>query len=181
MSLIFLASCSSIFSPVGDKTQTVSSKCMDCDNSRNYYKAYGSAELLSQPRAEMATISQAKTFARSEMNKMISTKAMDIVGGIRKTRTENGDQKLEENLVEVINQSALNMLENTETDCIETKIVSKKKDRGSKQYIVTKVCLKMSKKEFAKNLYSSQKELFSNIDINYETLELIITGEVKDK
>ena len=37
------------------------------------------------------------------------------------------------------------------------------------------------KTNFAKNLYSSQKELFSNIDINYETLELIITGEVKDK
>ena len=178
---VFISSCSSIFSPVGDKTQNVSSKCMDCDTNKKYYKSYGSAELLSQPRAEMATVSQAKTFARSEMNKMISTIAIDIVGGIRKTMTVKGDQKLEENLVETISQSALNMLENTETDCIETKIVSRKKDRGKNQYIVTKVCIKMSKKEFAKNLYSSSKELFTDIKIDQETLEVIISAQVRDK
>ena len=178
---VFISSCSSIFSPVGDKTQNISSKCMDCDNSRNYYKAYGVAEIESQPRAEMATISQAKTFARSEMNKMISTRAMDIAAALRKTSTKNGDQKLEENVVELIEQNALNMLEETETDCIETKIVKRKKNNASKQYIVAKVCLKMSKKDFAKNLYSSGKEIFTKLDINYETLEMTISGGIKDK
>lgn len=176
-----ISSCSSVFSPVGNKTQKVKSKCMDCDNNRNYYRAYGVAEILSQPRAEMASISQAKTFARSEMNKMISTIAIDVAAGLRKTKSENGDQQLEENMVELIEQTALNMLQDTETDCIETEIVSKKGNKGAKQYVVTKVCLKMSKEEFAKNLYSSGKEIFTKLGINSETLEIKISGGVRDK
>ena len=154
---------------------------MDCDNTRRYYRAYGVAELLSQPRAEMATISQAKTFARSEMSKMISSRALDVMSGLTKTKTENGEQKLQQNILELIEQTSLNMLEDTETHCIETQITSRKGDKGSKKYIVTKVCLQMSKETFSKSLYSAGKEVFTNLNIDYETLEIKMSGGIRDK
>ena len=84
--LLIIASCSSVFSPVGDKTTDLNTKCDNCSHTRNYYKAYGEAEIVSGPRVKMAAISQARTYARNELVKMLGTEGMNIAAQIAETK-----------------------------------------------------------------------------------------------
>ena len=65
--MLLLISCGSTSSVVGNKTKKINTKCDNCTNNRQYFKAYGEAEIISGPRVKMAAISQARTFARNEM------------------------------------------------------------------------------------------------------------------
>ena len=158
--LIIISSCSSVFSPVGDKTTNLNTKCDNCSTTRNYYKSYGEAEIISGPRVKMAAISQARTFARNEMVKMLGTEGMSIAAQIAETKTnvtqKGSNQTFKENLTQAFKQQAYAMLENTEDDCLETKLV--KKSRKGQEYVVATVCIQMSKKEYADNVYKENKE-----------------------
>jgi hypothetical protein len=181
--LLIIASCSSVFSPVGDKTTNLNTKCDNCSNTRNYYKAYGEAEIVSGPRVKMAAISQARTYARNELVKMLGTEGMNIAAQIAKTTTnvnqKGSDQTFKENMTQVFKEQAYAMLENTEDDCLETKLV--KKSRKGQEYVVATVCIQMSKKEFADNVYRQNKEMFSTANIDYDSFSIILSGSVVDK
>ena len=181
--LLIIASCSSVFSPVGDKTTDLNTKCDNCSHTRNYYKAYGEAEIVSGPRVKMAAISQARTYARNELVKMLGTEGMNIAAQIAKTTTnvnqKGSDQTFKENMTQVFKEQAYAMLENTEDDCLETKLV--KKSRKGQEYVVATVCIQMSKKEFADNVYRQNKEMFSTANIDYDSFSIILSGSVVDK
>ena len=181
--LIIISSCSSVFSPVGDKTTNLNTKCDNCSTTRNYYKSYGEAEIISGPRVKMAVISQARTFARNEMVKMLGTEGMSIAAQIAETKTnvtqKGSNQTFKENLTQAFKQQAYAMLENTEDDCLETKLV--KKSRKGQEYVVATVCIQMSKKEYADNVYKENKEMLSSASIDYDTFSIILSGSVKDK
>ena len=181
--LIIISSCSSVFSPVGDKTTNLNTKCDNCSTTRNYYKSYGEAEIISGPRVKMAAISQARTFAKNEMVKMLGTEGMSIAAQIAETKTnvtqKGSNQTFKENLTQAFKQQAYAMLENTEDDCLETKLV--KKSRKGQEYVVATVCIQMSKKEYADNVYKENKEMLSSASIDYDTFSIILSGSVKDK
>ena len=181
--LLIIASCSSVFSPVGDKTTDLNTKCDNCSNTRNYYKAYGEAEIVSGPRVKMAAISQARTYARNELVKMLGTEGMNIAAQIAETKTnvnqKGSDQTFKENMTQAFKEQAYAMLENTEDDCLETKLV--KKSRKGQEYVVATVCIQMSKKEFADNVYRQNKEMFSTANIDYDSFSIILSGSVVDK
>jgi putative lipoic acid-binding regulatory protein len=181
--LLIIASCSSVFSPVGDKTTNLNTKCDNCSNTRNYYKAYGEAEIVSGPRVKMAAISQARTYARNELVKMLGTEGMNIAAQIAETKTnvnqKGSDQTFKENMTQAFKEQAYAMLENTEDDCLETKLV--KKSRKGQEYVVATVCIQMSKKEFADNVYRQNKEMFSTANIDYDSFSIILSGSVVDK
>ena len=181
--MIAISSCRSVFSPVGDKTTNLNTKCDNCSNTRNYYKAYGEAEIISGPRVKMQAISQAREFARNELIKMLGTEGMSIAAQIAETKTNNNqkgsDQTFKENFTSVFKQQAYAMLENTEDDCLETKLV--KKNRKGQEYVVATVCIQMSKKEYADNIYRDNKEMFSNAKIDYNTFSIILSGSVVDE
>ena len=181
--MIAISSCRSVFSPVGDKTTNLNTKCDNCSNTRNYYKAYGEAEIISGPRVKMQAISQAREFARNELIKMLGTEGMSIAAQIAETKTNNNqkgsDQTFKENFTSVFKQQAYAMLENTEDDCLETKLV--KKSRKGQEYVVATVCIQMSKKEYADNIYRDNKEMFSNAKIDYNTFSIILSGSVVDE
>ena len=181
--LLIIASCSSVFSPVGDKTTNLNTKCDNCSNTRNYYKAYGVAEIVSAPRVKMAAISQARTYARNELVKMLGTEGMNIAAQIAETKTnvnqKGSDQTFKENMTQAFKEQAYAMLENTEDDCLETKLV--KKSRKGQEYVVATVCIQMSKKEFADNVYRQNKEMFSTANIDYDSFSIILSGSVVDK
>jgi len=183
MLMIALSSCSSVFSPVGDKTTNLNTKCDNCSNTRNYYKAYGEAEIISGPRVKMAAISQARSFARNEMVKMLGTEGMSIAAQIAETKTnvnkKGSDQTFQENMTQAFKEQSYAMLENTEDDCLETKLV--KKSRKGQEYVVATVCIQMSKKEYADNVYRDNKEMFSYAEIDYNTFSIILSGSVVDK
>lgn len=181
--LLIIASCSSVFSPVGDKTTDINTKCDNCSHTRNYYKAYGEAEIVSGPRVKMAAISQARTYARNELVKMLGTEGMNIAAQIAETKTnvnqKGSDQTFKENMTQAFKEQAYAMLENTEDDCLETKLV--KKSRKGQEYVVATVCIQMSKKEFADNVYRQNKEMFSTANIDYDSFSIILSGSVVDK
>jgi putative lipoic acid-binding regulatory protein len=181
--LLIIASCSSVFSPVGDKTTDLNTKCDNCSHTRNYYKAYGEAEIVSGPRVKMAAISQARTYARNELVKMLGTEGMNIAAQIAETKTnvnqKGSDQTFKENMTQAFKEQAYAMLENTEDDCLETKLV--KKSRKGQEYVVATVCIQMSKKEFADNVYRQNKEMFSTANIDYDSFSIILSGSVVDK
>ena len=181
--LATITSCSSVFSPVGDKTTNLNTKCDNCSNTRNYYKQYGEAEIISGPRVKMQAISQAREFARNELIKMLGTEGMSIAAQIAETKTNNNqkgsNQTFKENFTSVFKQQAYAMLENTEDDCLETKLV--KKSRKGQEYVVATVCIQMSKKEFADNIYRDNKKMFSNAKIDNNTFSIILSGSVVDK
>jgi len=181
--LATVTSCSSVFSPVGDKTTNLNTKCDNCSNTRNYYKAYGEAEIISGPRVKMQAISQARQFARDELIKMLGTEGMSIAAQIAETKTNNNqkgsNQTFKENFTSVFKQQAYAMIENTEDDCLETKLV--KKSRKGQEYVVATVCIQMSKKEFADNIYRDNKKMFSNAKIDNNTFSIILSGSVVDK
>jgi len=181
--IIIISSCSSVFSPVGDKTTNLNTKCDNCSNTRNYYKSYGEAEIIAGPRVKMAAISQARTFARNEMVQMLGTEGMSIAAQIAETKTnvtqKGSTQTFKENLTQAFKQQAYAMLENTEDDCLETKLV--KKSRKGQEYVVATVCIQMSKKEYADNVYRQNKEMLSSANIDYDTFSIILSGSVKDK
>jgi len=180
--LLGILSCNSVFSPVGDKTTNLNTKCDNCSNTRNYYKAYGEAEIISGPRVKMQAISQARAYARNEMIKMLGTEGMSIAAQVAETKT-NVNQKgsnmtFKENFTSVFKQQSYAMLENTEDDCLETKLV--KKSRKGQEYVVATVCIQMSKKDFADNMYRDNKEMFSSAKIDYNTLSIILEGRLVD-
>ena len=181
--LTTIASCSSVFSPVGDKTTNLNTKCDNCSNTRNFYKSYGEAEIISGPRVKMAVISQARSFARNEMVKMLGTEGMSIAAQIAETKTKvnqkGSDQTFKENMTQAFKEQAYAMLENTEDDCLETKLV--KKSKKGQEYVVATVCIKMSKKEYADNVYRENKKMLSNASIDYETFSIILSGSVVEK
>ncbi len=175
-----LGSCSSVFSPVGDKTTNLNTGCDNCSNTRKYFKSYGEAEIISGPRVKMQAISQARTFARNELVKQIGTEGMSIAAQISQTVTEGQNQTFKENLTSGFKEQAYAMLENTEDDCLETKLVRKRK-KGGEEWVVATVCIKMSKKEFANNVYRENKKMLSGAKIDYEKFEIMLSGEVVDK
>ena len=183
MLMIAFSSCSSVFSPVGDKTTNLNTKCDNCSNTRNYYKAYGEAEIISGPRVKMQAMSQARAFARNEMIKNLGTEGMNVSAQMAQTKTsvnKNGsNQTLKEGMTEAFKQQAFAMLENTEDDCLETKLV--RKGRKGQEYVVVTVCIKMSKKDYADNVYRDNKEMFSNAKIDYKTFSIALSGSVVDK
>jgi len=176
-------SCSSVFSPVGDKTIKLNTKCDNCSDTRNYWKSYGEAEIVSGPRVKMQTIAQARKFARDELISQLGTEGMNIAAQIAETKTnvnqKGSNQTFKENFTSVFKQQAYAMVENTPDDCLETQLV--KKSRKGQEYVVTTVCIKMSKKEFADNIYRDNKEMFSNAKIDYNTFSIILSGSVVDE
>tara|TARA_B100001758_G_C18335250_1_gene571196 strand:+ start:37 stop:657 length:621 start_codon:yes stop_codon:yes gene_type:complete len=179
--ILFLSSCGSIFSVVGNKEKNIKTKCDNCFTTNKYYKSYGEAELKAGPRVKMAAISQARTYARNEMVKMLGTEGMSIAAQIAETKTQNNNTNFKENLTEAFLQQAYAMLENTEDVCLETKLSTKKGKLGKTEYVVANVCVQMSKKEYADNVYRENKEMFSNAQIDYETYSIILSGRVQDK
>ena len=178
--MLVLGSCSSVFSPVGDQTTNLNTGCDKCSDTRNYYKSYGEAEIISGPRVKMQTISQARTFARNELIKKIGTEGMSIAAQIAQTVTEGQSQSFKENLTSSFKEQAYAMLNYTEDDCLETKLVRKRK-KGGEEYVVATVCIKMSKKEFANNVYRENKKMLSGAKIDYDKFEIILSGDVVDK
>lgn len=179
--LIFLSSCGSIFSVVGNKEKKISTKCDNCFTTNKYYKSYGVTEIKAGPRVKMAAISQARTYARNEMVKMLGTEGMSIAAQIAETKTQNNNTNFKENLTEAFLQQAYAMLENTEDACLETQVSTKKGKLGKTEYVVATVCIQMSKKEYADNVYRENKEMFSSAEIDYETFSVILSGRVQDK
>jgi hypothetical protein len=173
------ASCSSVFSPVGDKAIDLNTKCDNCSDTRNFYKEYGEAEIVSGPRVKMAAISQARTYARNEMVKKLGTEGMNIAAQMSETKTNSATTKFKENLVQCFKEQAFAMLENTSDDCLETKLV--KKSRKGQEYVVATVCIKMSKKEYADNTYRENKKMLSSAGIDYNTFNIMLSGSVVDK
>ena len=60
-------------------------------------------------------------------------------------------------------------------------MVTKRDKKGKNEYVVANVCIEMSKKNYADNVYRENKEMFSNADIDYETFSIILSGRVQDK
>ena len=178
--VLLLSSCGSIYSNLGNDTKKITSKCTDCFPTRNYYKSYGEAEIVSGPRVTMATISQARTSARNEMVKMLGTEGMSIAAQIQETKTNNDDMPFRQNMTEAFKEQAYAMLQNTEEDCIETRTINYKGKKGQ-EFVKTTVCIKMSKKEYADNIYRKNKEMFSKADIDYNTFSIMLSGSVEDK
>ena len=184
--LATITSCSSVFSPVGNETTKIGSKCLDCTNSRKMFRSYGTAEIISGPNSEMRAISQARLSARDEMIKNLGTEGMSIAAQIAKTKSENSSQKgstqsLQVTVNEAFKQQAYAMVENTDDYCIDPRIVRKGKKKQEQEYVVVKVCIEMSKKEYLENTYRDNKEMFSNASIDFETMEVILSGSVVDK
>ena len=178
--IFIITSCSSVFSPVGDQTTNLNTGCDKCSDTRNYYKSYGEAEIISGPRVKMQVISQARTFARNELTKKIGTEGMSIAAQIAQTVTNGQSQTFKENFTESFKQQAFAMLNYTEDDCLETKLVRKRK-KGGEEYVVATVCIKMSKKEFANNVYRENKKMLSGAQIDYDKFEIMLSGSVVDK
>ena len=181
--LLGILSCNSVFSPVGDKTTNLNTKCDNCSTTRNYYKRYGEAEIISGPRVKMQVISQARAYARNEMIKMLGTEGMSIAAQIAETKTnvnkKGSDQTFKENMTQAFKEQAYAMLENTEDDCLDTDLAQR--GRKGQEYVVAVVCIQMSKKEYADNVYRDNKEMFANAEIDYNTFSIILSGSVVDK
>jgi len=178
---MILSSCSSIFSVVGDKEKNINTKCDNCSDSNKYYRSYGEAELKAGPRTKMAAISQARTFARDQLIERLGVEGMSIAAQIAETKTQDGETDFKENLTEAFLQQAYAMIQNTPDSCLETKLVTKKDKKGKSEYVVANVCIEMSKKDYADNVYRENKEMFSNADIDYETFSIILSGSVQDR
>jgi len=182
-SILLFISCGSVSSVVGNKTQKINTKCDNCTNTRQYYKAYGEAEIISGPRVKMAAISQARTFARNEMVKMLGTEGMSIAAQLAEIRTNvnsgGTSQSFKETMTQAFKEQAYAMLQNTEDDCLEVQTITK--SRKGQEYVVVNVCIQMSKEEYADNIYRQNKEMFSQAKIDYKTFSIMLSATVKDK
>ena len=173
------SSCGSVFSSLGNKEITINTKCDNCDSNNKFYRGYGKSEAESGPDAEMGTRDEAELIAYEQISQEIESHVMSVAARVFQKKTDEGEQTIKSSFVKATKTQTNSLIKNSNTTCREAKIIYKRKSK--KDYIVSTVCIELSKKDLNDELYRKNKEMFSQAKIDYETFNIRLSAKIVDK
>tara|TARA_B100000579_G_C22663024_1_gene771862 strand:- start:232 stop:792 length:561 start_codon:yes stop_codon:yes gene_type:complete len=175
---IIFSSCGSVFSTVSNKEVNINTKCDNCYSNNKFYRGYGKSEAPAGPGSEMGVRDEATLIAQAYISKEINTHVMNVASRVFEKKIDGKNQKIKSAFVEATKTQSHALLTNSNVICRESKVGNKRKGQS---YVISTTCIEISKKDLNDELYRANKELFSQAEIDYETFNIRLSAQLKDK